>query len=56
MVRNTVEENGWFAFKRLVERYDGKNPTSTVRKLTEVITPGGIRSVREVYIGIERWE
>ena len=56
LVRGTPEENGWYAFKRLVERFDGKNPTSMIRRLTDVIAPGNIKTVREVYLGIEGWE
>ena len=56
LVRGSEEQNGWMAFRRLRDRYDGKNPTSMIRKLTEVICPGVIKGVREVFTGLERWE
>ena len=56
MVRGSEDEDGFIAFKRLLDRYDGKNPTSMIRKLTEVICPGIIKGVKEVYSSLERWE
>ena len=40
LVTGSEDENGWYALKKLMDRYDGKNPTSMIRKLIEVICPG----------------
>ena len=56
LVRGAEMEDGFVAFRKLIERYDAKSPAKMLRMLLGIIRPEPIKSVKEVPRRLEEWE
>ena len=56
LVRGAEMEDGFVAFRKLVERYDAKSPAKMLRMLLGIIRPEPIKNVKEVPRRLEEWE
>ena len=56
IVKGSEGENGFVAWKRLLDRYDAKSQARFLRDLLGVIQPGKARNFREVHSRVEGLE
>ena len=56
LVRGAFGENGFVAWKRLLDRYDAKTPGRMLKVLLGVLRPSEIKMVKEVPKRMEEWE
>ena len=56
LVRGAFGENGFVAWKKLLDRYDAKTPGRMLKVLLGVLRPSEIKNVKEVPKRMEEWE
>ena len=55
-VKNTGEQNGGEAWRRLLQRFHGRSKSKKVRMIRKVVNPGRDKTLSEVMSAIELWE
>ena len=56
LVRSAVEQNGFAAWKKLLDRYDGKSPVRMLKKLPDIIRRPEVKNIKMMPTVLENWE